>query len=49
VVPADDKKNARLIVSRIIVDTLAGLGNAYPKNTASRRRELASIRKLLAR
>jgi PPK2 family polyphosphate:nucleotide phosphotransferase len=49
VVPADDKKNARLIVSRIIADTLAGLGNEYPKNTASRQRELASIRKLLVR
>jgi PPK2 family polyphosphate:nucleotide phosphotransferase len=49
VVPADDKRNARLIVSRIIADTLDGLGNEYPKNTASRRRELASIRKLLAR
>ena len=47
IVPADDKKNARLIVSRIIVETLAGLGNAFPKANASRRRELASIRKLL--
>jgi PPK2 family polyphosphate:nucleotide phosphotransferase len=49
VVPADDKKNARLIVSQIILDTLSGLEMAYPKSTASRRRELASIRKLLAR
>jgi PPK2 family polyphosphate:nucleotide phosphotransferase len=48
IVPADDKKNARLIVSRIVVETLAGLGNAFPKANASRRRELASIRKLLA-
>ena len=49
VVPADDKKNARLIVSQIILDTLNGLTLAYPKTTPSRRRELASIRKLLAR
>jgi PPK2 family polyphosphate:nucleotide phosphotransferase len=49
VVPADDKENARLIVSRIIVDGLAGLKMAYPKTTAKRRAELESIRKLLAK
>jgi PPK2 family polyphosphate:nucleotide phosphotransferase len=31
VVPADDKKNARLIISQIIVDTLGDLKMAYPK------------------
>ena len=45
VVPADDKENARLIVSRIVLDTLEGLKMAYPKTTAKRRRELLSIRK----
>ena len=49
VVPADDKENARLIVSQIILDALNGLKMAYPKTTAKRRRELKSIRKLLAK
>jgi len=47
VVPADDKENARLIVSRIILDTLEGLKMTYPKATAKRRKELLSIRKQL--
>jgi PPK2 family polyphosphate:nucleotide phosphotransferase len=46
-VPADDKENARLIVSQIVLDTLNGLKMAYPKTTAKRRRELESIRKAL--
>jgi PPK2 family polyphosphate:nucleotide phosphotransferase len=48
VVPADDKENARLIVSQIVLDSLTELKMAYPKTTAKRRRELKSIRKLLA-
>jgi hypothetical protein len=48
IVPADDKENARLIVSRILLDTLEGLSMAYPKTTAKRRQELKSIRKGLA-
>jgi PPK2 family polyphosphate:nucleotide phosphotransferase len=47
VVPADDKENARLIVSQIILDTFEGLKMAYPKTAAKRRRELQSIRKQL--
>lgn len=47
VVPADDKKNARLIISEIIVDTLQGLGLSYPKTSAARRKELLEIRKSL--
>jgi len=47
VVPADDKENARLIASQIVLDALSGLKLAYPKTTAKRRRELKSIRKLL--
>jgi PPK2 family polyphosphate:nucleotide phosphotransferase len=49
VVPADDKENARLIVSQVILDALNQLEMAYPKTTAKRRRELKSIRKLLAK
>lgn len=49
VVPADDKKNARLIISQIILDLFNGLKMAYPAPDAKRRQELKSIRKLLAR
>jgi len=49
VVPADDKENARLIVSQIVLDSLHELKMAYPKTTAKRRRELESIRKLLTK
>jgi len=49
VVPADDKDNARLIVSQIVLDTLHDLKMAYPKTTAKRRRELKAIGKLLAK
>ena len=49
VVPADDKENARLIVSQILLDTLNELKMAYPKSTAKRRQELKSIRRLLAK
>jgi PPK2 family polyphosphate:nucleotide phosphotransferase len=49
VVPADDKPNARLIVSRIIVQTLKKLDMAYPQPDAARRRELQALRKLLAK
>jgi PPK2 family polyphosphate:nucleotide phosphotransferase len=47
VVPADDKDNARLIVSRIVLDALNDLKMSYPKTTAKRRRELKSIRQRL--
>jgi PPK2 family polyphosphate:nucleotide phosphotransferase len=45
VVPADDKENARLIVSQIVLDTFEGLKMTYPKSNAKRRRELLLIRK----
>jgi PPK2 family polyphosphate:nucleotide phosphotransferase len=48
-VPADDKQNARLIVSQIILDTLGALRMSYPKTNAKRLRELLAIRKRLAR
>jgi PPK2 family polyphosphate:nucleotide phosphotransferase len=49
VVPADDKENARLIVSRIVLDELNELKMAYPKTTAKHRLELKSIRKLMTK
>ncbi len=47
IVPADDKKNTRLIISTIILDVFNGLEMAYPKPASKRRRELQSIRKEL--
>jgi PPK2 family polyphosphate:nucleotide phosphotransferase len=44
VVPADDKENARLIVSQIVVDTLQDLKMRYPKTTPERHQELMDIR-----
>jgi len=49
VVPADDKFNARLICSTIILDTVAELKLAFPKTTPSHRRELKELRKQLAK
>jgi PPK2 family polyphosphate:nucleotide phosphotransferase len=48
-VPADDKENARLIVSQIVLDTFEGLKMTYPETNAKRRQELQSIRKRLAK
>jgi PPK2 family polyphosphate:nucleotide phosphotransferase len=49
VVPADDKENARLIVSEVILETFRSLKLAYPKPSEQHRRELQSIRKQLAK
>jgi len=49
VVPADDKPNARLIVSRIVLDALEGMKLASPKSTAKRRAELLEIRAQLTK
>jgi PPK2 family polyphosphate:nucleotide phosphotransferase len=46
VVPADDKLNARLIVSRIILETIGELALAYPTSPAQRRGLLAIRRQL---
>ncbi len=48
-VPADDKENARLIVSQIVLDALGELKMSYPKTTAKRRTELLAIRKALVK
>jgi PPK2 family polyphosphate:nucleotide phosphotransferase len=47
VVPADDKLNARLIVSQIVIDALADLKLSPPPIDDDRRRELQAIRKML--
>ncbi len=48
VVPADDKENARLVVSGIVLDTLEDLKMEYPKVSAKRHKELLSIGERLA-
>jgi PPK2 family polyphosphate:nucleotide phosphotransferase len=48
VVPADDKHNARLIVSQIILDTFEDLAMSYPKISPEREQELLAIRKELS-
>lgn len=40
VVPADDKQNARLIISRVIVETLSGLKMSYPEPTQEDKAQL---------
>jgi PPK2 family polyphosphate:nucleotide phosphotransferase len=47
VVPADDKQNARLIVSQIVLKTIEGLKLQYPTSSDDHRRELLVIRKQL--
>jgi len=47
IVPSDDKENARLVVSRIIVDTLKGLKMAYPRSGPRRQKELQMMRRAL--
>jgi len=47
VVPADDKQNTRLIVAKIVVETLRDLKMAYPATDATRKQELQTMRNLL--
>lgn len=47
VIPADDKHNARLIISQIVLETLADLKMAYPQTTPERHEELESFRNQL--
>ena len=49
VVPADDKDDARLIVSQIVLDALKALKPSYPATTQKHRAELKSIRKMLVK
>ena len=47
IVPADDKKNMRLIVAQTILDQLKSLEMSYPEVSEERRKELLKDRKLL--
>jgi PPK2 family polyphosphate:nucleotide phosphotransferase len=49
VVPADDKDDARLIVSQIVLDALRGLKSSYPAASKKHKAELKSIRKMLVK
>ena len=49
VVPADDKLNTRLIVSRVVIEAMQDLRMSYPRVSPARRRELQAIRKQLAK
>jgi PPK2 family polyphosphate:nucleotide phosphotransferase len=49
IVPADDKENARLIISQVILDTLGKLKLHYPKTSPARRKELRAIRRQLVK
>jgi len=49
IVPADDKENTGLIISRIVLDALESLKMAYPRTSPQRRRELQAIRKQLVK
>ena len=47
IVPADDKLNARLIVSQIVLETLEGLAMKFPQIDPDRARELHQAREQL--
>jgi PPK2 family polyphosphate:nucleotide phosphotransferase len=47
VVPADDKRNARLIIAQTIADTLASMELHYPQQDEKRLADLQNYRKLL--
>jgi len=49
VIPADDKKNARLIMSRIVIERLRELKLRFPKLSRVQQTELRTIRKQLSR
>ncbi len=49
VVPADDKKNGRLIISKILLDAFLALDLKLPATTPARRKELAKLRAQLAK
>jgi PPK2 family polyphosphate:nucleotide phosphotransferase len=49
IVPADDKKSARLIISTIVLETLEALRMQFPKLDARHRGELRKLRGLLTK
>jgi hypothetical protein len=44
-VPADDKSNMRVLVARIVVESLRELNLEYPRVTDERRAELQQMRR----
>jgi polyphosphate kinase 2 (PPK2 family) len=48
-VPADNKDDARLIISQIILETLRDLKMSHPAPDASRKRELKRLREMLTK
>jgi PPK2 family polyphosphate:nucleotide phosphotransferase len=49
VVPADDKLNARLIISRVVIEAMSELKMSYPQLTPERIKELRAIGKQLGK
>jgi PPK2 family polyphosphate:nucleotide phosphotransferase len=49
IVPADDKNNSHLIVSKILLETLRSMDMSYPKTDPTRIAELKAIRRALTR
>ncbi|MEI8288049.1 MAG: ADP-polyphosphate phosphotransferase [Verrucomicrobiota bacterium] len=49
VVPADDKLNARIIISEIVLDAMQSLKLSYPVPDRQRLKELQAMKKLLAK
>lgn len=49
VIPAENKKNARLVIARIVLDTYKTLKMSYPKTDEKRKRALLSIRSQLTK
>jgi PPK2 family polyphosphate:nucleotide phosphotransferase len=47
IIPADDKKNARLLISQIILATLRALPIHYPRATAAHLKELKAVKRAL--
>jgi hypothetical protein len=47
IIPADNKENARLVVSQIVLDTLNDLKMEYPKTTPKRKKEMQVMRENL--
>jgi PPK2 family polyphosphate:nucleotide phosphotransferase len=45
IVPADDKENARLIVSQVLVELLEGLKLRYPRLDLAKREEIRAMRR----
>jgi len=49
VIPADDKLNTQILISRVVLETMSKLKMAYPAPTPERRAELQAIRTILTK